>query len=683
MCVPPLVARKISMVQKRDRHDSLFRAAAAAERDFGRRKAADLRQNARSAQQAKDWLRAEILWRQSLAEDPGDRMATIGLAQVLVYNGKLDEARALAGALVRNWPDDENGPTVLARLAEEHGDTAEAIAQWRRVLDLVPGRSQALIRLGRLLIAEGALAEAKQQADHLALYAPDNPNALALYAEIDAARGDHASAIARRKEAVEKFPQLPNLWHEYGLSLLAAREFEACEALVAQLRNSNPQGAIRLEGLLLQSRKPEAGHSEFWRTAHESYPQNATFLRRYVLAALRDGKREEAHTALDTLFASQLLNATDTNFVLGLINLSEGDSAAVRSLIRDFLKRFRGTQDYRRIAIRLSRAIFQHFPKRDRRYPASERTLAMVRRAAVSDELKEFLERRIAALREYRNALLDTDISRLETLDFVHAMRKRLKERVPTSFIRVGDGESTALDYDESIVRHAESDAAEREVVWWGRALDAGARAKLASDVRAALCEADALGIATVERMLLNVKLDRHVFLNPNRVGRGIMTVFRAVEKGGALHRPAALMTSAHIHHDLGRWDLYSALFEGLDDIIAVSCHAGLPEHFARRFGARIAKNILVPPRHASLSTFGMEMGPKILPEVLDDMIEALGSDLGGRMVIVGAGYAGKVIVHEAKKRGAVALDLGSALDYWVGASTRSYLTVGAIQPSA
>jgi hypothetical protein len=64
----------------------------------------------------------------------------------------------------------------------------------------------------------------------------------------------------------------------------------------------------------------------------------------------------------------------------------------------------------------------------------------------------------------------------------------------------------------------------------------------------------------------------------------------------------------------------------------------------------------------------------------MDETVAQLDADLSGRMVIVGAGYAGKVIVHEAKKRGAVALDLGSVLDYWIGASTRSYLTTGAIQ---
>jgi len=666
------------MIQKRDRHDALFRAAASAERKFDRRKAADLRQSARSAQQAKDWAKAETLWRKSLEQDPGERMATVGLAQVLVYNGKLDEARIFADEIVAKWPTDENGPTVLARLAEEHGEIREAIVQWRRVLELVPGRSQALIRLGRLLVIEGELDEAKTHADHLALYAPDNPNAIALFAEIDAARGNHASAVKRRKEAAEKFPQQPNLWHEYGMALIAAKDFAECEALVAKLKNSNPQGAIRLEGNLLQAKLPEAGHSAFWKQAVETHPQTPTFLRRYVQAALRDGKKDEAAKSLDTLFATQPLREVDTNYVIGMVNLLGGDVAAVRKLVRDFLKRFRGTAEYRRIALRLSRVVFRAFPKQDRAYPATAKTRGMLRHMQADAGAMAFMNRACDVLGSHPGALLDTDISRSEAAALVAQLRARLRDKVPTSLVRAGDAEANAFVYEPEIARYAASDTAEREFVWWGRTVDEATRAKLAAQVRDAMLDADYLGIPTLEWVLRDVKMERREFLG-TRGGRGVRTALHALDKGGVLADARAMIVSAHVPFDLDEWDLYPDLFEGLNDVVAVSCHAGLPDAFHKRFNATIAQNIVVPPRHASLASFGMsEMGPKILPEVLDEVIAQLPADLRGRMVIVGAGYAGKAIIHEAKRRGAVALDLGSVLDYWIGASTRSYLTTGA-----
>ncbi|HEX4294785.1 MAG TPA: tetratricopeptide repeat protein [Rhizomicrobium sp.] len=652
------------MIQKRrNPHDALFRAAESAGRAFERRKGAQLRQNARTAQQQKNWALAESLWRKSLEDEPGERSAVVGLAQVLVYNGKFDEAERLAGEILAQWPADENGPTVLARLAEERGDAAGAMRQWRRVLELSPTRSQALIRLGRLMIADGDYDGARGSADRLAMVAPDNPAAISLLAEIDEAKGDRACAVKRRRELTEKFPQQGAFWRDYGAALIEAGEYETCEALVARLKASDPQNGLRLEGQLLGARAPEQGHSEFWKAAHAAWPDNADFLRKYLHAALRDGRRDEARGLLDHLFASTLLRASDANFVIGLVNML-GDSGEIRKLVRSFLKRFRFTSDYRRLGIRLSRIVFADFARRP--IASAPHTLAMLRHAPCDPAAKAFLEQAIASL---DGTLADTDIARGECERFVALVRSRLAAKTPWSLIRVGDAESNALAYAPEFARHFDSDAAEREMVWWGRTLDAAPRAVLAARVLAAMQGADALGVPTLERLLRDVRLERRDFLSSTRAGRGLRTVMRAVEDG-TLKSP--LTTSAHIQHDLEKWDLYPALFDGVDDVIAVSCHARLGEVM------KLARNIVVPPRHASLASFGMqEMGPKILPEVLDETIAQLPDDLAGRLVIVGAGYAGKVIIQEAKKRGAVALDLGSILDYWVGAATRSYLTAG------
>jgi tetratricopeptide (TPR) repeat protein len=667
MCARSLVARK--MIQKRrNPHDALFRAAESAGRAFERRKGAQLRQNARTAQQQKNWALAESLWRKSLEDEPGERSAVVGLAQVLVYNGKFDEAERLAGEILAKWPADENGPTVLARLAEERGDAAGAMREWRRVLELSPTRSQALIRLGRLMIVGGDYDGARECADRLAMVAPDNPAAISLLAEIDEAKGDRASAVKRRRALTEKFPQQSAFWRDYGAALIEAGEYGTCEALVARLKASDPQNGLRLEGQLLGARAPEQGHSEFWRAAHAAWPDNADFLRKYLHAALRDGGREEARGLLAHLFAGTLLRASDANFVIGLINMLD-DAAEIRKLVRSFLKRFRGTSDYRRLGIRLSRIVFADFARRPT--ASAAHTLVMLRHAQCDPAAKAFLEHAIAAL---DGTLADTDIARGECERFVAEVRSKLAAKTPWSLIRVGDAESNALTYAPESVRHFDSDAAEREMVWWGRALDPAPRAALATRVRAAMRDADALGVPTLERLLRDVRLERRDFLSPTRAGRGLRTVMREMEEGGALAGARDLVTSAHIQHDLEKWDLYPALFDGVDDIVAVSCHARLSEVM------NLALNIVVPPRHASLASFGLrEMGPKILPEVLDETIARLPDDLAGRLVIVGAGYAGKVIIQEAKKRGAVALDLGSILDYWVGAATRSYLTAGRI----
>jgi tetratricopeptide (TPR) repeat protein len=641
------------VAQKPHPHDRLFRAADRAKGAFDRRKGAQLRQNARTAQQQKNWALAESLWRQALEGEPDDRSSAVGLAQVLVYNAKLDEAKALAGRIVAQWPADENGPTVLARLAEEHGDTDEAVRQWRRVLELAPTRSQALIRLARLMIGAGDFDAAKVSADKLAMVAPDNPAAIQVRAEMAAAQGDLAEAVRQRRILTEKFPQQMPFWRDYGAALIDAGAFDACEALIAKLRGGDPQNGVRLEGQLLSARAPELGHSDFWKQASDAFPDNVDFLRKYLHAALRDGKGAEARALLDKLFASALLKAADVNFVIGLMNLEGGDA---RGLLKSFLKRFRGTSDHRRLFVRLSRLILPLTARGP--VDAGRRTRAVLARTPGDAGARAFLDRAIAAL---DGTLADTDMRRDECERFVAIVREKLAAKQPWSFIRVGDGESNALAYAPDIARFAQGDADERETVWWGRTLAPEMRAALAARVYAALQGADALGVPTLERLLRDVRLERRAFLS-GRAGRGLATVMEALEDGTL---KAPLITSAHLQHDLEKWNLYPALFEGAD-VLAVSCHAKLP-----------FETIAVPPRHASLASFGMAMGPRILPEILDETIARLPADLAGRLVIVGAGYAGKVLVAEAKARGAVALDLGSILDYWVGAATRSYLSAG------
>jgi tetratricopeptide (TPR) repeat protein len=663
----------------------LFRAAERAESALGRRKAAELRQKARTAQQKRDWATAERLWRESLAEDPGERMSTIGLAQVLVYNGKLDEARGLARIIVDNWPEDENGPTVFARLAEEYGDFREAAAQWREVLALRPGRSQALIRLGRLLIADKDFAEATKCAEQMLLYAPDNPNAVSMLAEIDEARGESESALRRRREIAEKFPHQPQLWRDYGFALAQAERFEDCAALVERLRQSDPVNAILVEGRMLAAREPHGAHLAFWRQAHGRFPQDVEFIRNYLHAALRDGALDDARAALGALLAAGLARASDVSFVIGLVNVLEarGEGSAVRGVVRDFLKRFRGSADYRRVSLKLSRIVFRRFSHPER-LALSKNTMRMVERTPTDASVQGLFAFASGALDRARceKRLLDTDVSEAQCRAFVDEVKARLRAGAPWSFIRVNDGEANALPYEPRLEAHREADAAEREHVWWGRALPAEERERLDARVLAAMRAADCLGVPTLARVLREVRLDRPDDFSRGRTRRGLRAALRAVDEGGALDGAGArVLASALLQFDLERWSLYEELFRGADGMILVSCHARLADILSNRFGVAIGRSILTPPRHASLSAFGMEMGPKILPEVLDSVISELDGDLAGRLTVVGAGYAGKVIVQEAKKRGAVALDLGSILDYWVGAATRSYQTAGPPSP--
>jgi tetratricopeptide (TPR) repeat protein len=671
--------------KKRKPHEALLRAAERAERAFHSRKAGELRQKARTAQQQKNWILTERLWRESLDADPGDRLALIGLANALIYVGKNGEAARLTDTIIANWPSDENGWLLRARLAEAEGDNAVAITHWRAALAINPSWTQALTRLGRLLASEREFAEARKCAERLSFLVPDNPAGDMLQADIETAQGDHERAFELRRKLAERHPRNAQLQRDYSQALLAIGDHEGCESLVAKMRASDPQHALWLEGHILGEREPQHGHTGFWKTALDSYPANTDFLRKYVHAALRDGRLDDARSGMKVLLTHSPLLTSDASYVLGIVNLLDGnrDFGAIRALVREFLKALRTTSSYRLAAIRLSRVILQYFPKAERpnvRLP-SDRLLGMLRGAPAFAHAAQLI-RRVAALQtslreEGGLCIFDSDVSRREAEVFVDEIRTCLASRTPYSLIRIDDGEGNAVPYRSELSQFAEADAMERERVWWGRPLDARHRAVLNARVLNAMRSADALGIPTFSRILRDIRLDGPESFTQSRTGRGITAVLDALDPDGPLRAARAtgrMLTSAYLQHDLVKWGLYRRLFEGAGDIVAVSCHSGLPQAMRSLFGANVARNILIPPRHASLAAFGLrEMGPRILPEVLDDLIAELDGDLRGRLVLVGAGYAGKCIVQAARDRGAVALDLGSVLDYWLGIATRSY----------
>ena len=214
-------------------------------------------------------------------------------------------------------------------------------------------------------------------------------------------------------------------------------------------------------------------------------------------------------------------------------------------LVRAFLKVLRTTSSYRLAAIRLSRIVFQYFPKEERpnARPPSDRLLAMLRGAPAFAHAAQFI-RRAAALQaslreEGGQCLFDTDVSRREADAFVAEVRARLASRTPFSFIRIDDGEGNAVPYGAELAQFADVDAAERERVWWGRPLDAPHRAALNARVLGAMQAADALGIPAFSRILRDIRLDGPESFAQSRTGRGITAVLNALEPDGAAARRA------------------------------------------------------------------------------------------------------------------------------------------------
>ncbi|HSC17879.1 MAG TPA: tetratricopeptide repeat protein [Rhizomicrobium sp.] len=646
-----------------------------------------LRQRARLAQARKDWPAAVALWRRCREKAPGQFHNSAYLS-ALIYANEIDAAEAEAAAHVRRFPSDESGPIALARIAEAYGDVEAAITHWQAALALRPGNRQALIRLGAALLSLKRADEADECAAELLARYPREPHGAVLQAQVRQQRNGWDAAAPLWRSAVERFPNDLSLLRAYGRALTSGGAYDSALAVADQLARFDLAHALRLRGEVLAKQNPFQDHTAFWEAASAQLPDNADITRKLVHAALWARQFDKAEAAFRQLLARHSLAASDSDFIVGFANacLERGENSRARALIRAFLKAMRGRKDYRAAALRLVRAILALFPRRAGAALAISRNesrfLRMVQNARLSSGAADPLVKVTAAESAFRHSrttcLLDTDIDAECCRSFVRTVREHLANKQPFSLVRLGDGEANAFQEKASLAAQLESDAGEREIVWWGRMLAPEARVALAHQVREAALEADALGFPTREWFLRDVRLDSGRPLSATKSGRGLLSVIEALEsqcRAGLLSDKS--LVSAHLPQDLQRWKLYGELLNGAGEVVLVSCHRGLPAATQKLFELRAVHQVLVPPgdsmremEHRALTD------DEVPPNLVNRALAELGSWPQGRLVLVGAGYAGKVIVGEAKRRGGIALDLGSIFDRWMGAHTRSYQDV-------
>jgi hypothetical protein len=446
---------------------------------------------------------------------------------------------------------------------------------------------------------------------------------------------------------------------------------------------------LHVRGWLAGVTHRHVDHTDFWREAAKLYPTSGIFIRNLVHAALRAGRFAEAESGLTALIESHKTILADCRFVIGLtfVDLRAGNANRVRRRVRSFLAGFRKAPSYRLIALRMSRIIFAHFSRKTANAGGglhSERAafLRMLARSGAQSEPKKVLLRAAACEaqleRAFSGCLFDTDISAAQCRAFVSLARNRLFLRQPFAFVRAGDGEAACLPYEPGLASHAKADARERERIWWGKPLTQALRARIAPAVARAIWDADCIGIPTIARFLRELRLDRADSLEHSLTGRGLRSLLYCSERFSDLRSPGLpnpIFTSCHLHQDLAIWNCYEELLDGVRDVVFMSCHAELADLARERFGVRVAASLVLPADKVSGPfVAGAASESTNLPEMLDSVIERIGDLPRGRLVLIGAGYPGKLLVSIARERGGIALDLGSIFDYWLGLRTRSYL---------
>jgi hypothetical protein len=165
-------------------------------------------------------------------------------------------------------------------------------------------------------------------------------------------------------------------------------------------------------------------------------------------------------------------------------------------------------------------------------------------------------------------AWLNTAECYFDAASFAHWFCERLRSGVPTSVIRLGDGEGNFLPYPPEECEFQRGDQSDiQRKSWWGSELLSQERClALSRDFLEAIGRADALGLPPPARLLRNAE-------DNQRSSRGVRAILSLLEATPVSAKKDVVFTSCHIHTDLDNCDLYRQIFRQVDSVMTVSCH--------------------------------------------------------------------------------------------------------------
>lgn len=251
---------------------------------------------------------------------------------------------------------------------------------------------------------------------------------------------------------------------------------------------------------------------------------------------------------------------------------------------------------------------------------------------------------------------LTMQISTTENIAFY--VNECIRNSVPMSLIRIGDGEGLILGYGES---SPEEDVDEILKIHFGYTLSLEDKNYLKKAIESAIISSDVIGIPTKKRSLLT---------NPeSRIQKGILAAYSALNKYDFHDKRIA---GANIHIELNKIDFFQHVFEKKVNIGLISCREELPNLLEQNFGLQDIVFYKIP---AEFKYGKQEVTEKHYPDVFNHVIRRIEKEAKGKVYLVAAGLLGKIYCAKIKEAGGIGLDIGSIADAWVGVKSRPYIS--------
>ena len=641
---------------------------------------------------------------------------------------RFDEALGLFRRIQKEWPGETSGFEGAALAMATAHRWHSALELWQTSDDLLPGRQQPLLGMALALANLGRLDEAAALYDQVIQKWPNYAGALLGRARIPAQLEDFDTALSLCGHLWRRFGNTQALRLKVNLHLELEQSVEV-ESLVNELttRGAPPRELIfcalplleyrhdwpAVAGLLLQHWKLTRGNPDLLNSlltalARLGRHEQALFVMRHqrcsndwsrwmiqIRVFLQTRRREYARAIFKKIWSKRQIERVSMNYFSAMITAAweEGGpelahhvldlaDERVRTCPRMPLHEILSCFQRARIAglVGLRQTPPTAAPPREpmESVVAKRATLASVRREARLDyqTLRDICDTFSKLRRNCPSFYPDPSFVLSDALAVAGRIMRAVDAREPLSLIRLGDGEGVFLPCNRFSTMKSKDQAAIQRAWWGGTALDETDADTLGKELREAILDCDVLGIPDIERLARGTCSRQAERLSRGRNARGLLAVLDMVSGANdpefAKQMRSKAITSCHIHQSFDYWGLWDLLLPRFRSVSLVTCRPTLADILSRRYDLAIRDVHLIPPERKGASSHDHNAH---FPEIYRKTQEKLSGTGPGHVVLVAGGFLGKMYCHTIKAAGGIALDIGSAADFWCGLDTREVLT--------
>lgn len=272
---------------------------------------------------------------QILKANPKDDESQVVRSQILVRQGRAADAIDQLQGIIKREPDNAVAYYTLGLALDATGQSANAEAQLRQAVRLNPNLLEAQTALAAVALKKGDADDLKSAAEMIVSARPGAPEGYVYRALARGAKNDLAGAEADSSKAMEIAPQNPAGFAAMAQLRAAQKKYADAEKFYGQALTLNPNFTEALQGLvavLLQEKQPDKALDKVNEVVSRA-PQNEAY---YVLQSnlLLSRKPPEFDKAEAALLKASELNKSDASPLLALAQLytakGSPDKAAAR-----------------------------------------------------------------------------------------------------------------------------------------------------------------------------------------------------------------------------------------------------------------------------------------------------------------------------------------------------------------